>query len=178
LVRVNNRTIRIGDRTAVNVTPVDRRSIVRRRRYSLTCHQTKCVARRRAGRQFIDYLWAHPVELLAVGFLTVIVFGTLLLMLPAACVNARGTPPLDALFTATSATCVTGLTVVDTAGFFTPFGWAVIAALIQAGGLGVMTLSTLAAVVARPGGGGGARAGGAPGGGPPGGGGPGGRGGG
>ncbi|NMC69210.1 MAG: hypothetical protein GYA57_03960 [Myxococcales bacterium] len=108
----------------------------------------RTLARRRAGRQFIDYLWAHPVELLAVGFLAVIVFGTLLLMLPAACTSARGAPLLDALFTATSATCVTGLTVVDTAAFFTPFGWAVIAALIQAGGLGVMTLSTLAALVA------------------------------
>ncbi|MBN1771500.1 MAG: potassium transporter Trk [Deltaproteobacteria bacterium] len=108
----------------------------------------RTLLRRRRGRQLIDYLWTHPVELLAVGFLAVIVFGTLLLMLPAASTQLRGASVIDALFTATSATCVTGLTVVDTATFFTPFGWAVIAALIQVGGIGVMALSTLAAVVA------------------------------
>ena len=108
----------------------------------------RTLARHRRGRQFIDYLWTHPVELLAVGFLAVILFGTLLLLLPAASTQARGASVVDALFTATSATCVTGLTVVDTATFFTPFGWVVIGALIQVGGIGVMALSTLAAVVA------------------------------
>jgi trk system potassium uptake protein TrkH len=108
----------------------------------------RTLARHRRGKQFIDYLWTHPVEFLAIGFLAVIVFGTLLLMLPAASTQLRGTSVVDALFTATSATCVTGLTVVDTATFFTPFGWAVIAVLIQVGGIGVMALSTVAGVVA------------------------------
>jgi trk system potassium uptake protein len=66
--------------------------------------------------------------------------GTLLLMLPAATVS--GTVPfIDALFTSTSAVCVTGLIVVDTGSYYTVFGQAVILLLIQAGGLGIMTLS-------------------------------------
>ena len=67
--------------------------------------------------------------------------GTLLLWLP---LSSRGDPLgfLDALFTATSAVCVTGLTVVDTGSHFTPFGQVVILLLIQLGGLGIMTLGT------------------------------------
>jgi trk/ktr system potassium uptake protein len=84
-----------------------------------------------------------PLRLLVGSFLVLITCGTLLLMLPAA------TPPeapigwVDALFTATSAVCVTGLVVRDTGTGFTPFGQVVILALIQAGGLGVMTFSLL-----------------------------------
>jgi trk system potassium uptake protein TrkH len=75
------------------------------------------------------------------SFGTVILAGTLLLWLPAA---SREAPLgfIDALFTATSATCVTGLTVVDTGTHFTLFGQLVILALIQIGGLGIMTLGT------------------------------------
>jgi trk system potassium uptake protein TrkH len=75
------------------------------------------------------------------SFGTVILSGTLLLWLPAA---SREAPLglVDALFTATSATCVTGLTVVDTGAHFTLFGQLVILALIQIGGLGIMTLGT------------------------------------
>jgi len=75
------------------------------------------------------------------SFGTVILAGTLLLWLPAA---SREAPLgfVDALFTATSATCVTGLTVVDTGIHFTLFGQLVILALIQIGGLGIMTLGT------------------------------------
>lgn len=82
-----------------------------------------------------------PLRLLAASFLALILAGTALLKLPAA------TPPdqpigwIDALFTATSATCVTGLAVRDTGTGFTFFGQLVILALIQLGGLGIMTFS-------------------------------------
>jgi trk system potassium uptake protein TrkH len=83
----------------------------------------------------------RPVQLLVLSFGTVILAGTLLLWLPAA---SRESPLrfVDALFTATSATCVTGLTVVDTGSHFTLFGQFVILTLIQIGGLGIMTLGT------------------------------------
>lgn len=82
----------------------------------------------------------HPAGLVLSSFLLAILTGTALLSLPWA--TADGTIPLmDALFTATSAVCVTGLAVVDTGTFFTRFGQGVILALIQIGGLGVMTIS-------------------------------------
>jgi len=73
----------------------------------------------------------------------VILLGTLLLVLPAAHAGEPLTL-LDALFTATSATCVTGLTVVDTGSRFSPFGQAVVLGLIQVGGLGLMTFAVFA----------------------------------
>jgi trk system potassium uptake protein TrkH len=84
-----------------------------------------------------------PLRTLMAGFLGGIVSGTLLLMLPFARSGPGGAPLLDALFTATSALCVTGLTVVDTATYWSPFGQVTILALIQIGGFGVMTLATL-----------------------------------
>jgi trk system potassium uptake protein TrkH len=69
--------------------------------------------------------------------------GTLLLLLPLAIASGTWASPLVALFTATSAVCVTGLVVVDTGTYFSPFGQAVIVALIQIGGLGYMTATTL-----------------------------------
>ncbi|MDP8911570.1 MAG: Trk family potassium uptake protein [Actinomycetota bacterium] len=72
-----------------------------------------------------------------------ILLGTVLLSLPIASRAGTWTPPVDALFTATSAVCVTGLVVVDTATHWTPFGQVVILLLIQAGGFGFMTSSTL-----------------------------------
>ena len=85
---------------------------------------------------------AAPEWLAVKAFAAAILIGTLLLSLPAA--NARGlwTAPLTALFTATSATCVTGLIVVDTGSHFSPFGQSILLALIQLGGLGIMTLGT------------------------------------
>jgi trk system potassium uptake protein TrkH len=83
---------------------------------------------------------AHPTNLLLLSFLAAIGAGTFVLMLPGATVDgAIGF--VDALFTATSAVCVTGLVVVDTGSCFTPFGQAVILVLIQIGGLGIMTIS-------------------------------------
>lgn len=85
----------------------------------------------------------HPARLLPLAVLTIIMIGTGLLTLPAARPGDADTPLLTALFTATSAVCVTGLTVVDTASYWSPFGKAVIVALFQVGGFGIMSLATL-----------------------------------
>ena len=87
-------------------------------------------------------LKAHPATLVLASFLLAISIGTLLLKLPYSS-KAGHIPWVDALFTATSAVCVTGLVVVDTSGHFTVFGQSVILALIQIGGLGVMTISVV-----------------------------------
>lgn len=84
-----------------------------------------------------------PAVVLVAGFAALIVVGTLLLMLPLSSLDGHWTGPLDALFIATSAVCVTGLTVVDTAAYWSPAGQVVIMLLIQAGGFGFMTGSTL-----------------------------------
>ncbi len=88
-----------------------------------------------------------PPQLLIVSFLCVIVCGAVLLSLPIATEGGVRLSPVDSLFTATSATCVTGLIVKDTGTFFSPFGRWVIFALFQVGGLGIMTFSTLFAVL-------------------------------
>jgi trk system potassium uptake protein len=84
-----------------------------------------------------------PALSLVVLFLVLIAIGTGLLMLPIATSDGSATRFLDALFTATSAACVTGLVVVDTATHWSPFGQVVILLLIQAGGFGIMAGSTL-----------------------------------
>jgi trk system potassium uptake protein TrkH len=87
--------------------------------------------------------WLTPARLLALSFLGLIAFGTAgLLVLPGLYTGPR-LSVLDALFTATSAVCVTGLIVVDTATFFTPWGQAFLLLLIQLGGLGMLTFATL-----------------------------------
>ncbi|WP_043932576.1 TrkH family potassium uptake protein [Bacillus sp. EB01] len=86
--------------------------------------------------------YLNPPRILVLGFAVVILIGTILLTLPIATVNREGLPFLEALFTATSATCVTGLVVVDTGTTFTRFGQIVILSLIQVGGLGFMTFAT------------------------------------
>ncbi|NEQ51419.1 MAG: ATPase [Leptolyngbya sp. SIO3F4] len=78
-----------------------------------------------------------------VGFLTVITVGTILLMLPLSTASGDWNSPIVALFTATSAVCVTGLIVVDTGSYFSPLGQGIILLLIQLGGLGYMTATTL-----------------------------------
>ena len=87
-----------------------------------------------------------PPRLLALSIAGLILLGTLLLWLPTSAAPGRQTSLLDALFTATSAVCVTGLIVQDTPAHFSTFGQVVILLLIQAGGLGYMTISTLLAV--------------------------------
>lgn len=85
----------------------------------------------------------NPAQILALGFLSAITIGTVLLSLPISTANGQRLPFVDALFTATSATCVTGLKVVDTGSYFSLFGQLVILILIQFGGLGIMTIATL-----------------------------------
>ena len=92
-------------------------------------------------RIIFNFEHLKPVQIIILGFLCVILAGTLLLMLPAASREAGSAGFADALFTATSATCVTGLIVQDTISFWTPFGQAVILSLIQIGGLGVITVA-------------------------------------
>ena len=75
--------------------------------------------------------------------------GTLLLMLPISTRSGMGAGLREALFTATSASCVTGLIVQDTYTFWSPFGQAVILVLIQLGGLGFMTIATLFSLLLR-----------------------------
>ncbi|PSL53219.1 potassium uptake TrkH family protein [Saccharothrix carnea] len=89
----------------------------------------------------------HPARVVAFGFATAIAIGTALLSLPLATETGHRTGLVDALFTATSAVCVTGLVTVDTGGHWSTFGEVVILALIQAGGLGIMTLATLITVL-------------------------------
>ncbi|HEU0245252.1 MAG TPA: potassium transporter TrkG [Candidatus Limnocylindrales bacterium] len=85
----------------------------------------------------------RPALVLAFGFLVLIAIGTGLLVLPVASADGAWTHPVTALFTATSAVCVTGLVVVDTATHWSPFGQVVILGLVQLGGFGFMTGSTL-----------------------------------
>ena len=91
----------------------------------------------------------NPPQILVLGFAAIIMVGTLLLMLPIANTTGERIAFIDAFFTATSATCVTGLVVMDTGHYFSVFGQVVIAVLIQLGGLGFMTMTTLIAIVFR-----------------------------
>ena len=79
-------------------------------------------------------------RLIAMGFAGVILLGTLILLLPISVRKDATVTFVDALFTSTSAVCVTGLIAIDTADHFTPFGQGVVAALIQIGGLGVSSV--------------------------------------
>jgi trk system potassium uptake protein TrkH len=88
-----------------------------------------------------------PAQYLVSGYFVIIMLGSLLLMLPVATTDGQGLGTIDAVFTATSATCVTGLIVVNTKEAFTIFGSTVIMFLIQIGGLGIMSMSTLFAFV-------------------------------
>lgn len=81
-----------------------------------------------------------PARLIALGFAGVILLGAFLLMLPCSVRDNTEVHFIDALFTSTSAVCVTGLIVIDTADNFTPIGQAVLAALIQIGGLGITSI--------------------------------------
>lgn len=88
----------------------------------------------------------RPGQLVITGFIGAILIGTVLLLLPIATTDANATF-MEALFTATSAVCVTGLIVTDTPVFWSGFGQAVILVLIQIGGLGVMTVASLLGVL-------------------------------
>lgn len=89
-----------------------------------------------------------PAEMLIYGFALVILLGAILLTLPIASTSGESGGFVNALFTATSAVCVTGLVVVDTGTFWSVFGKVVIIFLIQIGGLGFMSLTTMFFVLA------------------------------
>ena len=89
----------------------------------------------------------HPGQVLVVAFATLIAVGTALLMLPVARSGPGHASFLDALFTSTSAVCVTGLSTVDTQTYWSHFGDAVILGLIQLGGFGIMTMATIIGIV-------------------------------
>ncbi|MBC8015913.1 MAG: Trk family potassium uptake protein [Sporomusaceae bacterium] len=90
-----------------------------------------------------------PYQILVLGFAGLILLGALLLMMPQASVTGQSLSFVDALFTSTSAVCVTGLIVVDTGTYFSLYGQLVLIFLIQAGGLGIMTMATLMALLMR-----------------------------
>lgn len=89
----------------------------------------------------------HPARFVVVVFLVAIAVGTALLLLPWSTADGRSTDGVTALFTATSAVCVIGLTVVDTGSHWSGFGQVVILVLIQLGGLGFMTMASLIAML-------------------------------
>lgn len=88
-------------------------------------------------------------QMIVIGFCLVILTGTLLLMLPVSTREGVVTPPVNALFTAVSASCVTGLVIADTYQYWSMFGQCVILLLIQIGGLGFMTIGVFFAIVLR-----------------------------
>lgn len=88
-----------------------------------------------------------PFQIIIFGFLLVILTGSILLMLPLSTREGMVTPFLDALFTSTSAVCVTGLVIHDTATYWSEFGQLIIILLIQIGGLGVVTVAGAFAIL-------------------------------
>ncbi len=88
-----------------------------------------------------------PGRVIAAAFLLAIVVGAALLSLPIATASGQRASVLDAVFTSTSAVCVTGLATVDTGTYWSTFGQVVILVLIQVGGLGIMTLASLMVVL-------------------------------
>ncbi len=94
-------------------------------------------------KHLAGFISRNPMIAIIIGFAGMILIGTVLLMLPLSNRNGEWLSPLSALFTATSATCVTGLTVGDPYSMFTFFGQVVILAMIQVGGLGFMSLAMI-----------------------------------
>ncbi|WP_342756091.1 TrkH family potassium uptake protein [Kineothrix sedimenti] len=92
--------------------------------------------------------WLNPGRFLVLGFASVILLGTILLLLPISANPGVTIHPIDALFTSTSAVCVTGLVVVDTADNFSVFGRTIVALLIQTGGLGITSIGVTFILVA------------------------------
>lgn len=89
----------------------------------------------------------NPSQIIIIGFAGVILAGALLLMLPISSASGEVTPFMDSLFTSTTSVCVTGLVVRDTGTYWSVFGQAVILVLMQIGGLGVITVAVLLAVL-------------------------------
>lgn len=109
----------------------------------------KVFTRIRKLSTFLSSVITHPAQTIVLSFVLVIAIGTLVLMMPFTTVDGLGLPFVNAFFTTTSAVCVTGLIVVDTATVITVWGQIVIMVLIQIGGLGIMILSFFAIFVFR-----------------------------
>lgn len=107
----------------------------------------KAFTRTRKFSNLVRGVRFNTTQVIALSFLGAILAGTLLLTFPAATTDGRGATFIDALFTATSATCVTGLIVQDTPTYFSGFGQMVILVLIQLGGLGIMSYSAFLALL-------------------------------
>jgi trk system potassium uptake protein TrkH len=105
--------------------------------------------RRAEGARAMQWLLARPALTLVLSFLALILVGAVLLASPPARVSHEVDTSMASLFTATSAVCITGLTIVDVGTYYTRFGQWVVMALIQLGGLGVITLTGAMAVVMR-----------------------------
>ncbi|GGL60189.1 TrkH family potassium uptake protein [Planomonospora parontospora] len=103
--------------------------------------------KRRSFSQALLDRFQHPAQVIVTAFAAAAAVGTGLLATPWAAESGTGTRLIDALFTAVSAVCVTGLVTVDTASHWSVFGEVVIVVLIQVGGLGIMTLATLFAMM-------------------------------
>jgi trk system potassium uptake protein len=101
----------------------------------------KLFSRLRRITSFLENIRIHPAQTILLSFLAVIVTGAIFLTMPFATKNGEGLSILNALFTSTSAVCVTGLIVVDTATVFTLWGKIIVLSLVQIGGLGIMILS-------------------------------------
>ena len=91
-------------------------------------------------------LHLSPTQIILIGFTALILIGTLLLCLPISSANGHFTPVRTSMFTAVSATCVTGLVIEDTGTYWSTFGQAVIITLIQIGGLGFMTMAVMMSI--------------------------------
>ncbi len=91
----------------------------------------------------------EPARVMVIGFAALILFGGLVLNLPISSANGKSTGFINALFTSTSAVCITGLIVVDTGTHWSQFGQFVIITLIQIGGLGFMTIATMFSLLAK-----------------------------
>ncbi len=109
----------------------------------------KVFGRIRRLNAFLKNITAQPARTLMASFILAIITGTILLMLPFTTSEASGLSFIDSLFTATSAICVTGLIVVETATAFTFWGKLIILMLIQIGGLGIMILSFFVVFILR-----------------------------
>jgi trk system potassium uptake protein TrkH len=101
------------------------------------------------AKKKLTFLKLNPTQVLAVGFLIIILIGAVLLSLPISSASGVHQPFFDALFMSASATCVTGLSVVNVGEHYSIFGQVVLILLVQTGGLGFMTVATLIALVFR-----------------------------
>ena len=107
----------------------------------------KVFTRTRKFTRILRGIRLNTAQIITISFAAVILIGTIVLTFPSATSDGMGTGFVDALFTSTSATCVTGLIVQDTPTYFSRFGQIVILVLIQLGGLGIMTYSAFVALI-------------------------------